>query len=196
MTAGAWQVRITATGGQGHLLTQSRLSFTLVMVGHIVGGVFVLKALWRVGTSAWEEDVCWYGEWIGAKDWLAAFDQFRKNGRVSTAITRSLETITVSGVQFPDALRVERTLSYEEAQFRGPPLLRPLSTTIDWYAPGFGRVKRTVRDSEKQYDLDITGAVIQRLNTALPKVTVTPVAPKAGATAAGGPKPPAKPPGG
>jgi len=43
-------------------------------------------------------------------------------------------------------------------------------------------------------DLDVTSTVIQRLNTALPKVTVTPVAPKA----TGAPKPGAapKPPGG
>ena len=34
-------------------------------------------------------------------------------------------------------------------------------------------------------DLDITQTVIGRLNTALPKVTVTPVAPKAGARQAG-----------
>jgi hypothetical protein len=36
-------------------------------------------------------------------------------------------------------------------------------------------------------DLDVTSTVIARLNTALPKVTVTPVAPKAA------PKAPAKP---
>ena len=41
-------------------------------------------------------------------------------------------------------------------------------------------------------DLDVTQTVIQRLNLALPKVTVTPVAPKPGAPA---PAKPAKPPG-
>ena len=35
-------------------------------------------------------------------------------------------------------------------------------------------------------DLDVTAAVIQRLNTSLPKVTVTPVAPKAVAKPAPG----------
>jgi Skp family chaperone for outer membrane proteins len=38
--------------------------------------------------------------------------------------------------------------------------------------------------------LDVTTVVIQRLNTALPKVTVTPVAPKAVAKPAGAAKPP------
>ena len=38
--------------------------------------------------------------------------------------------------------------------------------------------------------LDVTSVVIQRLNTALPKVTVTPVAPKAVAKPAGAAKPP------
>jgi Skp family chaperone for outer membrane proteins len=42
-------------------------------------------------------------------------------------------------------------------------------------------------------DLDITGTVIQRLNTALPKVTVTPVAPKAAAGAKPAAGAPAKP---
>ena len=39
-------------------------------------------------------------------------------------------------------------------------------------------------------NLDVTSAVITRLNTALPKVTVTPVAPKAVAKPAAGAKPP------
>ncbi len=39
-------------------------------------------------------------------------------------------------------------------------------------------------------NLDVTSAVIARLNTALPKVTVTPVAPKAVAKPAAGAKPP------
>jgi outer membrane protein len=39
-------------------------------------------------------------------------------------------------------------------------------------------------------DLDVTNVVVQRLNTALPKVVVTPVAPKAVAKPAGAAKPP------
>lgn len=42
-------------------------------------------------------------------------------------------------------------------------------------------------------DLDVTQTVIARLNTALPKVTVTPVAPKAAAKPAAGKPAPAKP---
>ncbi|MCI0703715.1 MAG: hypothetical protein L0241_21865 [Planctomycetia bacterium] len=84
------EFRITATGGEKKLLRTPQLSFTLVMIGQVVGGVFILKTLWRTGSSEWEDDVCWHGEWPNANDWLEAFEDYRDTGAVPVPLAKTI----------------------------------------------------------------------------------------------------------
>jgi hypothetical protein len=83
------EIRFTATGGQGRI-NQARLSFTLVMVGRVVGGVFVLKAVWRTGSSAWEDDLCWSAPWPQVDDWLKALAGFRETNAVPVKLAKAV----------------------------------------------------------------------------------------------------------
>lgn len=80
------EFRVTATGQQGQLVRTLPLSFTMVLVGQVVGGVFVLQTMWRSGSEAWEDEVCWHGEWPYAGEWLAELARFRDTNEVPTAL--------------------------------------------------------------------------------------------------------------
>ncbi len=73
---------------QSQALGRSHLSFTLVLVGQIVGGEFVLKTLWRTGSSEGEDDLYWHGAWPHEKEWLEAFDDFRESDRASWKLAK------------------------------------------------------------------------------------------------------------
>jgi hypothetical protein len=100
----------------------------------------------------------------------STFEQLHAPDQDQTAIARSLGPVTVSGISFPDALRVERTLTSTytpkaKAGFKPQaPVVTTAWTAVDWYAPGFGRIKRTVTDTRSaysySYDYDITGALV------------------------------------
>ena len=95
----------------------------------------------------------------------SAFQKFQMTGSsgkaTGTSVARAVETTAVSGMSFPDALRMEENVTIETAApDGGAPVVRPYSSTVDWYAPGFGRIKRTVNLSDREYHYDITGALI------------------------------------
>src|SRR5688572_3824193 len=84
------EFRVSATGGQNQLVGRSRVSFTLVLVGQVVGGVFVLQTLWRSGSSGWEDDLCWSSEWLNAAEWLTALERFRETGEVPLKLAKTI----------------------------------------------------------------------------------------------------------
>lgn len=84
------EFRVTAIGGEGKLLGSERLSFTMVLVGQIIGGVFVLQAMWRSGSAGWEDDLCWFGEWSNSAAWITAFDRFRDTGEVPAKLAKTI----------------------------------------------------------------------------------------------------------
>jgi hypothetical protein len=95
----------------------------------------------------------------------SAFQQFRTMSAfetvTATSVMRSLEAVTVTGVTFPNALRVERKVTSElnfPALDGGLPPVRDLYSAVDWYAPGLGRVKRSVLTADREYTLELTGA--------------------------------------
>jgi hypothetical protein len=55
---------------------------------------------------------------------------------------------------------VERAVLSEQDAGDGPPLVRQVSSTVEWYAPGIGRVKRSVLTAGREYIFDITGALV------------------------------------
>ena len=78
----------------------------------------------------------------------------------STSVMRSIGPTTVSGVTFPDALRAERNVISEQPVDGGAPIVSQVYSTVEWYAPGIGRVQRSVRTPDSESIYDITGALI------------------------------------
>jgi hypothetical protein len=96
----------------------------------------------------------------------SAFEQFQMEDSVqtvtATTVMRSLEPVSVAGVTFPNALRVERdvTAQYLRPVFDGGTTARELYSAVDWYAPGLGRVKSKVTTPESEYTYQLTGASV------------------------------------
>jgi hypothetical protein len=85
------EFRFTAAGAEGKLIRNPRLSFTLVLVGQVEGGVFVLKTLWRTGSSEWEDEVSWQGgDWEQEREWLSALEQFRDTAAVPLPLAKAV----------------------------------------------------------------------------------------------------------
>jgi hypothetical protein len=83
-----FRFRVTAT--PGGLFRRSKVQATLVLVGELRGGRFLLRAVWRSGNTGWEDDMMWSVAWSNEADWFAAFDEFRASGEVPTALAKKV----------------------------------------------------------------------------------------------------------
>jgi hypothetical protein len=83
------EVRVGAAGTHGRVFGSS-VQTTLVLVGELRGGELLLKAVWRSGTSGWEDQLCWHGAWVDEASWLAALDEFRETEKVPARLAKKL----------------------------------------------------------------------------------------------------------
>jgi hypothetical protein len=83
------EFRLTATGAQGSLFGTT-VAITLVLVGEVRAGVFVLKTLWRSGSSEWEDELCWHAVWPSQDEFLAALEAYRDTGAVPAGLAKNL----------------------------------------------------------------------------------------------------------
>jgi hypothetical protein len=72
------------------VLGRSKVQATLVLVGELRGGRFLLKAVWRSGNTGWEDDVMWTTAWPNEAEWFAASDRFRESGEVPAALAKKV----------------------------------------------------------------------------------------------------------
>ena len=84
------EVRIEAVGKEGKLLRRGRVRTTLVLIGELNNGQLRLKAVWRSGTSGWEDGFCWQAPWMAEAAWLAALDRFRDADEVPIKLAKKL----------------------------------------------------------------------------------------------------------
>jgi hypothetical protein len=82
------EIRLRVIGDEGKALRRVDLESTLVLVGELRGGRFLLKGAWRTGSHGWEDEVCWAGGWPELDRWLAAFDEFRETDEVPASLAK------------------------------------------------------------------------------------------------------------
>lgn len=86
------EVRVEAVGSEGRIVRRGKVRTTFVMVGELRGGKLLLKAIWRSGTSGWEDDVCWHAPWPNQGEFFAALEKFRESEEVPTKLAKKLFT--------------------------------------------------------------------------------------------------------
>lgn len=84
------EMRFEVVGDEGKSLRKVQLESTLVLVGEIRGGRFLLKAAWRAGSHGWEDKLCWNAPWQDEEKWLAALAAFRESAEVPTPLAKKL----------------------------------------------------------------------------------------------------------
>lgn len=83
------EVRVEAVGSTGYVLRGS-VQTTLVLVGELRGGELLVKAVWRSGSAAWEDELYWNAPWSNQDEWLAALDRFRETEDVPGKLAKKL----------------------------------------------------------------------------------------------------------
>jgi hypothetical protein len=86
------EFRFRVTAAPGGLFGRSKVQATLVLIGELRGGRFVLKAVWRSGNTGWEDDVVWSAAWPSEAEWFAGFDRFRESGEVPASLAKTVFT--------------------------------------------------------------------------------------------------------
>lgn len=86
------EVRVEAVGTEGRIVRRGKVRTAFVMVGELRGGQLLLKAIWRSGTSGWEDDVCWHAPWPNQDAFFAALERFRESEDVPSGLAKKLFT--------------------------------------------------------------------------------------------------------
>lgn len=84
------EFRFRVVGDEGKSLRRVELASTLVLVGELRDGRFLLKGAWRSGSHEWEDKLAWAGGWAEQDAWLAAMDRFRETGDVPRDLGKKL----------------------------------------------------------------------------------------------------------
>lgn len=99
----------------------------------------------------------------------------------SSAVARALETSSVVAGVFQDSLRLERTLVFSQDKGGKIPEYKKIDI-VDWFAPGLGRIKRTVDAEGGPYSketYELTGALVDGVGRGvIPFETAVPYAAK------------------
>src|SRR5262249_59983124 len=91
------EIRFRVVGDEGKMLRKVKIESTLVLVGELRGGRFLLKGAWRTGPFGWEDKLAWAGGWPELDAWLAGLDEVREAGEVPTALAKKLLIVPGSG---------------------------------------------------------------------------------------------------
>src|SRR5438874_2890401 len=84
------EFRFRVAAVPGRVFRRQSVEATLILIGELRGGVFVLKTAWAAGGTGWEEDILWTGSWPQEADWVAAFDRFRESEEVPTKLAKKV----------------------------------------------------------------------------------------------------------
>ncbi len=84
------EFRFEVRADERKTLRKVQLESTLVLVGELRAGQFLLKTAWRAGSHGWEDRLLWHAPWPDEEAWFHALDAYRESEEVPAALAKKL----------------------------------------------------------------------------------------------------------